>query len=106
MLEGHGAARAVEEAGMAFRDDLRTFAGQAQRQLEQGAQQVQEMLEEYRQRRRFNELARELGRTVYHGRKHGGVDETAVARICAQMAAVEEELAAGAGDGGQRPDQA
>jgi hypothetical protein len=82
---------------MAFRDDLRTLAGQAQRQLEQGAQQVQEMMEEYRQRRRFNELARELGRTVYHGRKQGGVDETAVVRICAQMAAVEAELAAGRG---------
>ncbi len=90
---------------MALRDDLRTLAGQAQRQLGQGAQQVQEMLEEYRQRRRFNELARELGRTVYHGRRHGAVDETAVARICAQMAAVEEQLAAGHGDGG-RPDQA
>jgi hypothetical protein len=83
---------------MAFRDDLRSFAGQAQRQLEQGAQQVQDRMEEYRQRRRFNELARELGRTVYDGRKHGGVDETAVARICAQMAAVEAEMAAGRGD--------
>jgi hypothetical protein len=87
---------------MAFRDELRSFAGQAQRQLEQGAQQMQERMEEYRQRRRFNELARELGRTVYHGRRQGGVDETAVARICAQMAAVEAELAAGRGDGSQR----
>ncbi|HEX6676489.1 MAG TPA: hypothetical protein VF486_15870 [Actinomycetes bacterium] len=91
---------------MALRDDLRSLAGQAQRQLEHGAQQVQDMMEEYRQRRRFNELARELGRTVYHGRKHGTVDETAVARICAQMATVEEQLAARAGGGGRRPDQA
>jgi hypothetical protein len=91
---------------MALRDDLRSLAGQAQRQLEQGAQQVQDMMEEYRQRRRFNELARELGRTVYHGRKNGAVDETAVVRICAQMAAVEEQLAARAGGGGRRPDQA
>ena len=91
---------------MAFRDDLRILAGQAQRRVEQGTQQVQEMMEEYRQRRRFNELARELGRTVYHGRRHGAVDETAVARICAQMAAVEEELAAGPRTGGQRPGQA
>jgi hypothetical protein len=64
---------------MAFRDDLRSFAGQAQRQLEQGAQQVQDRMEEYRP-------------------KHGGVDETAVARICAQMAAVEAEMADGRGD--------
>ena len=81
---------------MAFRDDLRTLAGQAQRQLEQGVQQAQEMLDEYRQRRRFNELARDLGHTVYYGRKQGTVDETAVARICAQMAAVEAEIAQGA----------
>jgi hypothetical protein len=80
---------------MAFRDDLRTLAGQAQRQLEQGVQQAQEMVDEYRQRRRFNELARDLGRTMYYGRKQGTVDETAVARICAQMAAVEAEIAQG-----------
>jgi hypothetical protein len=86
---------------MAFRDDLRTLAGQAQRQLEQGVQQAQEMMEEYRQRRRFNELARDLGRAVYYGRKQGTVDETAVARICAQMAAVEAEIAKGpSGSGG------
>jgi hypothetical protein len=86
--------------GMAFRDDLRALAGQAQRQLEQGVQQAQEMVDEYRQRRRFNELARDLGRTVYYGRKQGTVDETAVARICAQMAAVEAEIARAAGAGG------
>jgi hypothetical protein len=80
---------------MAFRADLRTLAGQAQRQLEQGVQQAQEMVDEYRQRRRFNELARDLGRAVYYGRKQGTVDETAVARLCAQMAAVEAEIAQG-----------
>jgi hypothetical protein len=86
--------------GMAFRDDLRALAGQAQRQLEQGVQQAQEVVEEYRQRRRFNELARDLGRTVYYGRKQGTVDETAVARISAQMAAVEAEIAQAARPGG------
>jgi hypothetical protein len=89
-----------EGDGMAFRDDLRALAGQAQRQLEQGVQQAQEMVDEYRQRRRFNELARDLGRTVYYGRKQGTVDETAVARIYAQMAAVEAEIARAAGPSG------
>jgi hypothetical protein len=85
---------------MAFRDDMRALAGQVQRQLEQGVQQAQEMVDEYRQRRRFNDLARDLGRTVYYGRKQGTVDETAVARISAQMAAVEAEIAQAARSGG------
>jgi hypothetical protein len=78
---------------MALVDDVRNLAEQAQRGLGQGAQQVQDKLEELRRRRRFNELARQLGRAVYQGRRQGGADETEVARICAQMAAVEAELA-------------
>lgn len=90
---------------MALADDVRNLAGQAQRGLEQGAQQVQDKLDELRLRRRFNELARQLGRAVYQGREQGGADETEVARICAQMAAVEAELAAERRRGSDGPDR-
>jgi hypothetical protein len=79
---------------MAFRDDARAFAEQAQRAIGQGLEQVQERVEELRRRRQFNDLARQLGLLVYRGRRQGGVDEVAVARLAARMAELEEELSA------------
>ncbi|HEV8650946.1 MAG TPA: hypothetical protein VG276_16500 [Actinomycetes bacterium] len=79
---------------MALVDDVRNLAEQAQRSLEQGAQQVQDRLDGLRRRRRFNELARQLGRAVYQARKHDQADGAEVERLCAQMAAVEAEIAA------------
>jgi hypothetical protein len=79
---------------MAFRDDARAFAEQAQRAIGQGLEQVQERVEELRRRRQFNDLARQLGLLVYRGRRHGGVDEVAVARLAARMAELEDELSA------------
>jgi hypothetical protein len=79
---------------MAFRDDARAFAEQAQRAIGQGLEQVQERVEELRRRRQFNDLARQLGLLVYRGRRGGGVDEVAVARLAARMAELEEQLSA------------
>ncbi len=81
---------------MALVDDVRNLAEQAQRSLEQGAQQVQERLDDLRRRRRFNELARQLGQAVYQTRKHDRADGPEVERLCAEMAAVEAEIAAAA----------
>jgi len=81
---------------MALFDDVRNLAGQAQRSLEQGAQQVQERLDDLRRRRRFNELARQLGRAVYQAREHDQENSAEVAWLCGQMAAVEAEIAAAA----------
>jgi hypothetical protein len=89
---------------MAFRDDARAFAEQAQRAIEQGIGQVQERVEEVRRRRQFNELARQLGLLVYHGRGAGGVDEVAVARLSARMAELEADLADPGPTGGYRLD--
>jgi len=98
---------------MALVDDVRNLAERAQRSLEQGAQQVQDRLDDLRRRRRFNELARQLGRAVYQARKHdrtdGAEDGAEVERLCAQMAEVEAEIAAAAakdapGQPGDRPD--
>jgi hypothetical protein len=82
---------------MALVDDVRNLAEQAQRSLEQGAKQMQDRVDDLRRRRRFNELARQLGRAVYQGRRRGGPDEAEVERLCAEMAAVEAEIAAAAG---------
>jgi hypothetical protein len=85
---------------MAIADDVRNLADQLQALLGQGTRQVQERLDDLRRRRRFDELAGQLGRVVYRARGQGRSDEAEVEaeveRLCAQLAAVEAEIAAAA----------
>jgi hypothetical protein len=85
---------------MAIADDVRNLADQLQALLGQGTRQVQERLDDLRRRRRFDELAGQLGRVVYRARSQRRTDEAEVEaeveRLCAQLAAVEAEIAAAA----------
>jgi len=87
---------------MAFLDDAKAFAEQAQRSLDQAVQQVSERIDQFNQRRSFNELARQLGMLVYraHG-LHQDPDPAEVSRLCDELAAVEAELMAARPRAGQ-----
>lgn len=80
---------------MAFLDDAKAFAEQAQRSLDQAVQQVSERIDQLNQRRSFNELARQLGMLVYRARAaHRDPDPAEVSRLCDELARVEAELMA------------
>jgi ABC-type phosphate transport system auxiliary subunit len=85
---------------MAIADDVRNLADQLQTLLGQGTRQVQQRLDDLRRRRRFDELAGQLGRVVYRARDQGRTGEAEVEaeveRLCRQLAAVEAEIAAAA----------
>jgi ABC-type transporter Mla subunit MlaD len=78
---------------MGLLDDAKAFAEQAQRALDQAVEQVNERIDEFNRRRRFNELARQLGMLVYRARDaQQDPDPAEVTRLCAELAALEAEL--------------
>lgn len=92
---------------MAFLDDARAFAEQAQRALTQAVEQVSERIDELNRRRSFNELARQLGMLVYRARSaHQDPDPAEVTRLCSELAALEAELNAARSGAGHAQGQA
>jgi hypothetical protein len=86
---------------MAFLDEARQLAEQARGSIEQGLEQVRERIDDLQRQRRFNDLGRQLGLLVYRARRAGTQpDEAEVERVCAEMAAIEATMPAGAGSAG------